>query len=163
MLKRKVLCRVLLLFAVGAAIFAAAVGAAQADITVTVGQPSLSSSRVLITVPVTVSCSPFDPSLTFTNAGISVTTEQAAGTRIATGAGSVGGNFYPGPFVFLCDGSNYTVPVSVLAAAPGPPFHGGPAAFSASAFADAANSCGPGCFYDFVFQSATTTVTRSLH
>ena len=39
-------------------------GAARAAIGVTVGEPTLSADRNSITVPVSVSCSPFDPSLT---------------------------------------------------------------------------------------------------
>lgn len=60
--------------------------------------------------------------------------------------------------LFACDGSEYTVTVVILADPAGPPFHGGPAAFSATASATAGTPCFPGstnCFFNLVGKSGT--------
>jgi hypothetical protein len=54
--------------------------------TISLGTPSL-SGRVAITEPVTVSCSPFDPSLTLFQESVNVSVEQASGRSIARGSG----------------------------------------------------------------------------
>jgi len=72
-------------------VMAITAGAARAAIGIAVGDPTLSTDRNSISVPVTVSCSPFDPSLTFFSASAAVSVEQAVGRQIATGFGSVGG------------------------------------------------------------------------
>jgi hypothetical protein len=147
---------------IASAAMAATAAAAQA-MTVSIGQPSL-AARVAVTVPVTVSCSAFDPSLTLFSTQASVNIEQAAGQGIAHGTGSAFG----GPFSALlwpCDGSSRTVPVVVLASPGGPPFHGGPAVVSAAAQAMAGISCGfPGCFFNITSQSATAgPIATNLH
>jgi hypothetical protein len=88
---RRMSCRAVLLVGTVTAVLAATAAAAQAGINVKIGQLSL-SARVAISVPLTVNCSPFDPSLTFfaTDAGVSV--EQASGQAIAHGTGNVYGN-----------------------------------------------------------------------
>ena len=113
----------------------------RAAMTVSLGIPSL-SGRVAITEPVTVSCSPFDPSLVAFGQSVTVNAEQASGRSIARGSGTSANSF-------ACDGSQTTVPVSVLADPAGPPFHGGPAVISASAQASAGTPCAfapPGSF-----------------
>ena len=62
-------------------------------------------SRVSIMVPVTATCSPFDPSLTPINSFLSVAVEQAAKQQIAHGQGVVGGFMGTSPFAFQCDGA----------------------------------------------------------
>jgi hypothetical protein len=111
---------------------------------VSVGSPSL-SARVLVTVPVTVSCSPFDPSLTVFSESIGATVEQASGRAIARGS-SQRFAFTPAPLLFACDGSTTTIPVEVSADTTGVPFHGGNAIVSASASASAGTCFGTVCF-----------------
>jgi len=130
--------------------------------TISLGAPSL-SGRVAITEPVTVSCSPCDPSLTLFGEGVNVSVEQASGRSIARGSGFAGG-FVPN-LLFACDDSQTTVPVTVLADTIGPPFHGGTAVVSASASASAGTPCFPGstnCFFNSTSQSASTGPT-TLH
>lgn len=133
--------------------------------TIGLGTPSL-SGRVSITEPVTVSCSPFDPSLTQFADVITVNLEQASGRAIATGFGSTG-SFSPAPLLFVCDGSQTTIPVTLLASPTGPPFHGGQAVFTASASAEAGTPCFPGsvgCYLNITSQSASTPpTTLRLH
>jgi hypothetical protein len=89
-------------------------------VTVTIGPTATLQSRVLLTVPVTVTCDPFGDffSMSF------VSVEQASGRQIAHGS-----SFIP---TITCDSAPHTYPVSVLADASGPPFHGGQAIVSAS-------------------------------
>ncbi len=109
--------------------------------TISLGSPAL-SSRIAVTEPVTVSCSPFDPGLVVYDQSVTVSVEQASGRSIATGSGN-------GYSAFPCDGSQTTVPVTVLGDPSGPPFHGGSAVISASAQASAGTPCGfePGCYF----------------
>jgi hypothetical protein len=156
-MRKKILCAA----AVAAAAAALVAGAASAQaMTLSFGKPTL-SARVAITVPVTVTCSPFDPSLTYFSGGVSVAVEQAAGKAIAHGFGSASGSL-PN-LLFPCDDSQSTVPVTVLADPSGPPFHGGQAVFSAFGSAWAGISCGfPGCYYNQVEQGGSagpTTLT----
>jgi hypothetical protein len=135
------------------------VAAAAPGMTVTLGAPDL-SARVSIIVPVTVSCSPFDPSLTIISESVFVRVEQASGNQIVRGSGDIGsgGIFGNSPTVlFPCDATAHTVFVTVLADPAGPPFHGGPALFSANAGASAGLPCFPGstfCFINVVSQFA---------
>jgi hypothetical protein len=129
--------------------------------TLSFGKPKL-SSRILINVPLTVSCSPFNnPSLTVFSEFVSVNVEQAAGKDIAQGAGGASG-FLP-TLLFPCDGSSNTVAASVIASATtGVPFHGGPAIFSATGSAFAGEPCPgapPGCFIGREFQGAAIAPT----
>jgi hypothetical protein len=107
----------------GAAMTLILAGTAQADpgVTVAIGSSATLQSRVLLTLPITVSCDPVGDF--FTMSFVSV--EQAAGTQIARGTGF---NF-PQP---ICDSTSRTYPVSVLADPSGPPFHGGQAVAFAS-------------------------------
>jgi hypothetical protein len=153
---RKVLPLAALVLACGAT-----AATAQAT-TISLGAPSL-SGRVAITEPVTVSCSPFDPSLTLFGESVNVSVEQASGRSIARGSGSAFG-FVPA-LLFACDGSQNTVPVTILADTAGPPFHGGTVVVSASASASAGTPCFPGsnnCFFNISGQSASTGPT-TLH
>jgi hypothetical protein len=99
-------------------------------------------SRVATTEPVTVTCSPFDPSLTLVSENINMQVEQAAGTAIARGSASSFG-FAP-TLLFPCDGTPNTIPITINADPSGPPFHGGMAVFTASVTAGAATPCFPG-------------------
>jgi hypothetical protein len=150
---RKVLPLVLVVVACGSA-----AGTAQA-MTISLGTPSL-TGRVSISEPVTVACTPFDPSLTLFAESVNVSVEQASGRSIARGSGS---SFTS----FPCDGNQYTIPVGVLADTAGPPFHGGTAVFTASAGASAGTPCGfsPGCFTSpFDSQSASEgPMTLGMH
>jgi hypothetical protein len=133
--------------AAGAVLAACAATASAADaLTVSPGTPSL-TGRVAITAPVTVTCSPFDPTLTLNFENISVQVEQAAGKAIAHGSGTTFS--FGQTSLFRCDGSQTTVPITVYADLTGPPFHGGEAVFTETASANAATPCFPGsttCF-----------------
>jgi hypothetical protein len=156
---RRISRRAALLVIVVAGIFATAAGAAQA-MTVSIGQPTLSPNRVQMTVPVTVSCSSFDPSLTLFDTAIEVSVEQAAGTAVASGLGVAQGYLPYSPLLWACDEGSQTVLVSVPAYVGGAPFHGGPAVFSATAVARAGWSCGDGCWWNVSEQDASTGPTR---
>ena len=139
-------------------------GTAQA-VTLSLGAPTI-SGRVAVTEPVTVTCSPFDPSLTLFAEGISVGIEQASGRSIARGSAFVSG-FLP-TLPFACDGSATTIPVTVLADTSGPPFHGGRAVFTVSAGASAGTPCFPGtttCFTSPTDTQSTSSgpTTLNLH
>jgi hypothetical protein len=146
------LLRAALVTAIIAVIAASTAGLASAAVNITFGEPDVQAG-VLVTVPVTVSCSPFDPSLTLFSSGVSVFVEQAAKKEIAFGTGLIGGSMSPNPIAYPCDGTPTSVSVNVLANVNGAPFRRGKAAFTASAFASAGLSCGPGCFFNIVNQS----------
>lgn len=135
---------------VGAAFVSAVLvstAAAAQGMTASIGTPNL-IARVFVEVPVTVSCPPFDPSLTHYASNVEVKVQQASGRQVAQGVGSVNG-FFPNVLI-PCDGTEYTVTVPVLASPSGPPFHGGPAVFSATVTAQAGTPCFPGstdCFF----------------
>jgi hypothetical protein len=140
-----------------AAVVAATAATARAGMMVSLGQPDLQAG-VLIVLPMTVSCSPFDPALTMASSGVSVSVEQAVSkTEIAHGFAFLpvmGGD----PILYPCDNSPHAVTLNVLADSSGPPFKkGGQAVFSASAQAFAGTPCGPGCFFNLVSQSASVT------
>ena len=136
---------------------AAAAPAANA-MTVRVGDPEL-LSRVAVTVPLVVNCSPFTPGLTPTGRGVSATVQQAAGKQIAHGTGFDGGVSATALF-FVCDGTDQAVSVTVPADPTGPPFHGGGAIVSASARAEDMQSCGPNCYFGGEFQNASSGITE---
>jgi hypothetical protein len=163
----------LLRAAVGAGAFVVALVASTAPstanaqgITITIGAPNLSIDRVLIEVPVTVSCQPFDATLTQVDAMVSVSVNQASGQKIAHGSG-ISSGFLGTAMPFSCDGADHAVTVAVLADPAGPPFHGGPAVLMATAFASAGIPCFPDsttCFSIFASQSGTFgPSTVSLH
>src|SRR5581483_747229 len=109
------------------------------------------------TEPVTVTCTPFDQSLTLDSENISLQVQQASGRSIAHGSG---GSFGFLPTLLLpCDGSETTVPITVSADPTGPPFHGGPAVFTATAGAGAATPCFPGSTTCFTNPSASQTAS----
>jgi hypothetical protein len=149
------LTHAVLVTAVVAVIAASVAGLARAAVTLSIGEPDLQAG-VLITVPVTVTCSPFDPTLTLFSSSVVVQVEQANKQRIAFGTGSTGGLMNPPPVAFPCDGNPATVTVNVLANPNGAPFKKGKAAFTVSAFASAGISCGPGCFFNIVSQTGST-------
>jgi hypothetical protein len=136
---------------------AAAPASAAADMSVAVGQPEVVAG-VAVTVPVTVSCSPFDPSLTYFSDGVFVTISQAVNKEIAHGSGSAsGGLFGGGALLFPCDTTQSTIPVTVVAATDGPPFKRNKEGLvSASASASAGVSCGPGCFFNITGQTGSS-------
>jgi hypothetical protein len=145
--------------AVATAMFVGTAGAAQAEMTIQLGQPDL-TNRVLVELPVTVTCSPFDPTLVLFMSQLTVSVEQAAGQRIARGFGTA---FNAVP---ACDGTPYTTVVRLLADPLGAPFHGGPAVFSVSAAATAGTPCPffPGCFTaPFATQSASVVTSLNMH
>jgi hypothetical protein len=135
--------------------FAATASAAEA-LTITAGTPSL-TARVAITAPVTVTCSPFDPTLTLTSESINVQVEQAAGKAIAHGSGGTS-SFLP-KALFRCDGSQNTIPITIYADPAGPPFHGGKAVFTETASAGAATPCFPGSTTCFTSPSTSQTAS----
>jgi hypothetical protein len=103
------------------AAFFASAPAAAATVGITLGSPATLTARVLVTVPVTVTCGPFDQFLgAMSN---NVTVEQASGNGIATGTGSIAD--------LVCDGTPHTSQAGVLAASTSRPFHGGSAVASA--------------------------------
>src|SRR5436190_6521373 len=148
--------RTILVGTAAAVIAGSAAAAANADLTMTVGSPTL-GGKVLITVPLTITCSPFDLSLTPISAGAFVSVEQASGRSIAQGFGLVGGSMGFPQIAYNCDGTAQKVPVLVQANPSGPPFHGGPASFTISAGANAGLPCSfyPGCFTNVMGQSAS--------
>src|SRR3954469_22966692 len=98
---RRFLC-----LAVVAATGLAATAAADSALTMRLGTPDLQSG-VLIVVPVIVSCSPFDPSLTVSSENVFVSVEQASGKGIAFGSSS-SSRFLPQPLLFPCDDTEHT-------------------------------------------------------
>jgi hypothetical protein len=141
--------------AVTAALLAVAPQAAQA-MTIRVGDPQL-IAKMAVSVPVIVSCSPFDPEFVFTGSGVSVSVQQAAGKDIAYGYGSAG--FMSTDAPFTCDGTEQTVELTAMANPAGAPFHGGKAVVGATASASAGVPCWPGsttCFTNYVSQTAST-------
>jgi len=155
--------RKLLPLAAAFAVCGAAAASAQA-ITVSVGAPSL-SGRVAVTTPVTVSCTPFDPSLTLGFESINVTIEQASGRSIARGVGGTSA-FLGSQMVFPCDDTQSTSPVTISADPSGPPFHGGTAVITATAMAQAGILCGfgPNCFQPIASQTGSSgPTTVHLH
>ena len=143
---------------VAAAVLAACAltASAASAATLTLGQPSL-TGRVAVTEPVTVTCSAFDPSLTLDSESVNVQAEQAAGKAIARGSSSKFG-FLPA-LLFPCDGTETTIPVTLNADPAGPPFHGGPAVFTASVAATAATPCFPGSTNCFTIPAATQSAS----
>jgi hypothetical protein len=122
--------------------------------TLEIGTPTL-SARVMLTVPVTVVCEPFDPSLSFRQAFVSVSVKQAVNKRIAFGTGQYVSNAPDA--TPPCDGAPHVVNVVVLADTAGPPFKRGEAVVTASGAALAGIPCPhyPGCTTDPVQQRAS--------
>jgi hypothetical protein len=130
------------LVVVGAASVVVAAAPAADAMTVRVGNPNL-IGRVAMSVPVTVSCTPFDPAFTYFADSVFVSVQQAAGHDIATGGGSAFGNSNgQPPLLFPCDGTEQALTVPVTAGSR--PFHGGQAVINATASAMAGQPCFPG-------------------
>lgn len=143
--------------------FGVAATTAQA-MTASLGAPDL-TSRILVSVPIRVSCDAFDPSLTHFSSLVSVSVRQAAGSSIAYGTGFVEGSLLSGSLPFACDGAEHLVTVAVIAATDSAPFHGGPAVISANISAAAGMPCFPGsttCFSILATQR-TSIGPVSLH
>jgi hypothetical protein len=110
---------------------------------------TLGKSMVSVTVPVSVTCPAFDPTVyTLQDQSITVDVEQAAHKGIAHGEGSIYGNLVSGLAV-TCDGTPHTVAVVVLADTSGPPFTKGWMSVSvrgefAAGYWDGDPNC-PGC------------------
>jgi hypothetical protein len=155
MIRKHLTIRRLLPVAAAVGAFAAAASTAAA-MTISLGTPDL-TGRVAITEPVTVTCTAFDQSLTLDSESVSLQVQQAAGRSIAHGSAS-SFSFLP-TLLFPCDGSQTTVPVTVSADPTGPPFHGGPAVFTASAAASAATPCFPGSTTCFTSPVASQTAS----
>lgn len=94
--------------------------------TVTIGSVTL-VNRVMVEVPVTVVCDPFQADY----GDVSVFVTQANGRQVATGSSYLE-SFPPEPLLLTCDGvtQNHFV-LDVFPDSGSPPFHGGPAIASA--------------------------------
>jgi hypothetical protein len=140
---------------------AATAGTAHAGMSLSLGQPDLQAG-VLVAVPATVSCSPWDASLTPASSSISVNVEQAVGkSAIAHGSAELFGG-EGSELLFPCDDSPHTFTLNVLADPSGAPFRKGQAVLTGFAGAAAGTSCGPGCIFGFVFQNTSLTSTAKL-
>jgi hypothetical protein len=111
--------------------FTAVPAVASAAITVQVPDSAPLTAGVLVTVPVTVACGPYE--VTPTQSGISVTIQQSAKKGIAYGSGSFGG--FASTAQLTCDGAPHTYDIDVLANTSGLPFRKGDAIVSAYAHA----------------------------
>ena len=111
------------------------VGPASASGAITASVPSQAelTAGVLVTVPLTVTCGPyeFEPM----TSAVSVTIRQSAKKAIARGSAFTGG-FEP---FLTCDGAPHVYSMAVLADPAGPPFKKGDAVIEA--FASAQTSC----------------------
>jgi hypothetical protein len=130
--------------------------------TITVGSKATLSSRLLISVPVTVVCDPLTD--TFIDSFVSVNVQQANGRQIATASGFASG----GPAFLTCDGvTQNQVVVQATPNAGSPPFHGGPALVTASFGVEyGINPLFPGCGCFQVTNSdsgSSPITTVSLH
>ena len=104
-------------------------GGGSIGMTITIGSPVELQSRLLVTVPVTVTCvAPISVDPTLTQPGfVGVTVEQASGTRVATGSG--------GTQLVSCSPVPQTFLVQVtpnVGFADSAAFHGGPAIVSSA-------------------------------
>ena len=113
-------------------VFMGASAAGAATNTITVGSTATLSSRLLISVPVTVVCDPLTDS--FIDASVSVNVQQASGRQIAHASGTLLATAFAGSTNFLtCDGvTQNNVVVQATPDSGSPPFHGGPALVTAS-------------------------------
>lgn len=116
------LVRIVLAAALGTALVAAGLAvpaAAQSEVTITVGATGTLQSRILVTVPVQITCSPIEVALGDTGGSI----EQAAGREIAHGGGAADLPIT----AIVCDGTPHPASFTFLADFDSPPFHGGDA------------------------------------
>jgi hypothetical protein len=133
--------------------------------TVGVGEPTL-VGRVALSLPIVVSCTPFDSAFTVIGGSVLVSVQQASGREIAFGNGyrswdrTAWASRRPRS---PCDGTPQTISVAVSANTEGPPFHGGPAVINAGAYASAAQPCFPGstgCYTNYISQTASSGAVR---
>ena len=89
-----------------------------------VGSPTVSRSRVAVTVPVDVTCPELDPSYTLVSQSITVEVRQAVHGKIASGLAFANGSSSR-ELLVVCDGTSQTVNVTVLANPSGAPFKNG--------------------------------------
>jgi hypothetical protein len=97
-----------------------ALAKADPGLTVALGSSATLEARVLVHVPITVTCDLGGDFFAMSFVSI----QQASGTQIASGTGSLS--------TVTCDAAPHTYAVSVMANPSGPPFHGGQAVAFAS-------------------------------
>jgi hypothetical protein len=117
------------LLAASAATALGAAAPASAAVTVTVPATADLTARLLVVVPVTVTCGPYEVTPPF--ASLNVQLSQAVKKHIATGQVFFG----MGTAFLTCDGVPHTYTANVMANASGPPFNKGNALITATAFA----------------------------
>jgi hypothetical protein len=122
------------LLAASAATALGAVAPASAAVTVSVPETADLSARLLVKVPVTVTCGPVD----VTGSSLQVQLSQAVKKEIAHGSVFLGGMF--GGLTFTCDGAPHAYSVTVVADSSGAPFRRGSAVITATAFLFGATS-----------------------
>jgi hypothetical protein len=100
---------------------------AQTPLDVELGASGTVSARVLVTVPVSLTCDPSfnNPATGVAEGELTVRVEQGSGDDIAFGSTSVG---------ITCTGAPEVLNVAVTADPFGAPFHGGPAVATVFAF-----------------------------
>jgi hypothetical protein len=113
-----------------------------ADYTSTpVGTASVSKSKVVVTVPMRLTCPAPDPSYDFHVQTVNLNVSEAIGKQIAHGSGGAFGL----PLI-PCDGAPHTVNATVSADVTGPPFSKGWMSISGyTEFQEGIQTCGPGC------------------
>lgn len=153
--------------AIGLGLLLVIMGASAASATtntITVGSTATLTSRLLISVPVTVVCDPLTDS--FIDASVSVNVQQANGRQIANASGTVLATEFSGATNFLtCDGVTQNNVVVQATPNPGsPPFHGGPALVTAS-FTVEYGIIFPGCCFQVTNSDSGSSpiTTVSLH
>ena len=109
-----------------------------------VGSPTVSRSRVAVSVPVDVTCPELDPSYTLVSQSITVSVRQAVHGKIANGSAVASGSSSR-ELLVVCDGTAQTVNVTVLADTSGPPFKNGWMTITATAEFWAGVEFEPGC------------------
>jgi hypothetical protein len=116
------------LLAVSAATALGVAAPASAAMTVSVPATADLSAKLLVKVPVTVTCGPMD----VTGSSLQVQLSEAVKKDIAHGSAFLGGMF--GGLQFTCDGAPHPYPVTIVADPSGAPFKRGNAVITATAF-----------------------------
>jgi len=122
--------------AAGVAFAALAPAVSFGAVSMTIPQSADLTAKVLVTVPVTVACGPYDLP---TSSSLSYVLEQASGRDIAQSSAFLGGFGQP---LFTCDGAPHVYPISMMADPAGAPFHGGNAVIAATAYVQIGDCCG---------------------
>jgi len=104
--------------------------AATAAVTITLPARADLTAKILVTVPVTVTCGPYTQPLNSTSVSLSI--EQATSKGIAHGSAFRGGFMDP-TFALTCDGVAHVYSVALTADTSGPPFKNGNAIISGNA------------------------------